>query len=447
MKKNIKKGSLCRTIICAALIASFMLTAYGCGSSSRMDESITAGAPDGIKSTTAGTAADGYEAFDGGDDGLTEAAAEYGAMDVAKSVADTNGGDAPGTPETIDEVPEKELPAAGQLTAGQWNDNENRGFFTNLVNSGTIAFPSFGLDPTNRIAITVNDKDGKPAANASVRLLDSAGKVIFESVTNKEGIAYLFEHTAGAGVSAEVEILGNKQTFELPAVNGGGQSGDKKTSDRELTVTFDGSGTLYKNMDVMFIVDATGSMFDEMLFLQSEFTEITKEIGTKDTRWSVNFYRDEGDDYVTKCSPFSTDIKDIQKNLNKEEADGGGDYPEAVAQVLTETMFADDWSSDSVKLAFLIFDAPPHEGKEAELQAAIEEAARKGIHLIPVVSSDSDRDTELFGRAAAIMTDGQYVFLTDDSGIGNSHSEPIIGSYEVRPLYDIIIDIINGYKQ
>ena len=91
-------------------------------------------------------------------------------------------------------------------------------------------------------------------------------------------------------------------------------------------------------------------------------------------------------------------------------------------------MFTDDWKEDSVKLAFLIYDAPPHDGKEKELIAAAQKASERGIRLIPVVASDNDRDTELFGRALAITTGGTYVFLTDDSGIGNSHEEPIIGS-------------------
>ena len=77
----------------------------------------------------------------------------------------------------------------------------------------------------------------------------------------------------------------------------------------------------------------------------------------------------------------------------------------------------------------------------------IKEASAKGIHIIPIVSSNSERDTELFGRALAIATNGKYVFLTDDSGIGDSHLEPIIGYYEVQSLYDIIIDIVNEYKQ
>ena len=75
------------------------------------------------------------------------------------------------------------------------------------------------------------------------------------------------------------------------------------------------------------------------------------------------------------------------------------------------------------------------------------EAAKKGIRLIPIVSSNSERNTELFGRAGAIVTGGTYVFLTDDSNIGDSHLEPIIGEYKVEKLYDIIIRVINEYRQ
>ena len=37
------------------------------------------------------------------------------------------------------------------------------------------------------------------------------------------------------------------------------------------------------------------------------------------------------------------------------------------------------------------------------------------------------------------MTNSNYVFLTDDSGIGEAHLEPIIGDYKVEKLHDIIV--------
>ena len=197
----------------------------------------------------------------------------------------------------------------------------------------------------------------------------------------------------------------------------------------------------------MFIVDTTGSMSDEMLFLQSEFSAIAKEVGTEDTYYSANFYRDEGDDYVTKLNDFTNDVATVQSQINAESADGGGDFPEAVGKIMNETLSNGKWSDDSVKIAFMIFDAPPHEEDSDEVAQAVKDAAKKGIRLVPIVSSNTERDTELFARGAAICTGGSYVFLTDDSGIGDSHLEPIIGDYKVEKLHDIIVRIIGDYRQ
>ena len=133
--------------------------------------------------------------------------------------------------------------------------------------------------------------------------------------------------------------------------------------------------------------------------------------------------------------------------ISSEYAAGGGDTPEAVSDILYETITSNgDWRSDMNKVCFLIFDAPPHYGTEDRIVEAVESAAARGIHVVPVVASNAERETELFGRTLAICTDGEYVFLTDDSGVGDSHLEPIIGDYSVELLHDIIVRIINGYK-
>ncbi len=341
-------------------------------------------------------------------------------------------------------------PQAGLLTAGEWNDNANWGFFSNLVNSDTIQFPSFGLDPRYRYKTTVKNKDGQPVVNAKVTLYGYNNNVLWTTVTDHNGVAYMFATQKNEGTSFTVESDGKTEEYSFVTdslVPADQQQGIPQTTADEANVTFDGTGKKHQKTDIMFILDATGSMSDEMLFLQKEFTAISDEVGDANTRYSVNFYRDKGDDYITKCYDFTNDIQGLQEKLNSESAEGGGDAPEAIAEIFEETIGKSNWDEDAVKLAFLIYDAPPHDGKEQSLQQSIKLAAEKGIHLIPVVSSGSERGTELFGRAAAIMTNGTYVFLTDDSGVGNSHMDPIIGSYNVEKLYDIIIRVINQYKQ
>ncbi|RXM39331.1 hypothetical protein BOQ62_12185 [Chryseobacterium sp. CH21] len=45
-------------------------------------------------------------------------------------------------------------------------------------------------------------------------------------------------------------------------------------------------------------------------------------------------------------------------------------------------------------------------------------------------------------RTFALLTNGTYTFLTDDSGIGNSHIKPTIDSYEVEKLNDLLLRLI-----
>lgn len=332
------------------------------------------------------------------------------------------------------------------LTAGVWNDNANWAFFSNLVNSGTIDFPVFGLDPANRVKATIVDAAGDPVRGEKVVLHDAAGAEIWRGVSGKDGAAYLFYPDGREPGS--VSAGGVTEYLAVTVADSDSQQGEPTMQQiDDVTIAVDAAPVAAKNLQVMFIVDTTGSMSDEIAYLQKDFAAIAADAGNDGIEYSVNFYRDEGDEYVTRCNGFTSDIAAVQSLLNREYADGGGDAPEAVAQILTETItYNNDWRDDCNKLAFLIFDAPPHDGTDVAIDAAVRNAAERGIRLVPVVASNADRETELFGRALAIMTNATYVFLTDDSGVGESHLEPIIGDYTVELLHDVIVSIINDNR-
>ena len=70
----------------------------------------------------------------------------------------------------------------------------------------------------------------------------------------------------------------------------------------------------------------------------------------------------------------------------------------------------------------------------------------QGIRIVPVMSSGADETTETLCRHLALYTGGQFVFLTDDSGVGGSHREPVTTvDYEVKPLIQILNDVITEY--
>ena len=73
--------------------------------------------------------------------------------------------------------------------------------------------------------------------------------------------------------------------------------------------------------------------------------------------------------------------------------------------------------------------------------------AANGIKIIPVAASGIDRNTEALLRLMAIFTDGTYVFITDDSGVGNHHITPSVGEYQVESLNGLIVRLINKYSE
>jgi len=104
---------------------------------------------------------------------------------------------------------------------------------------------------------------------------------------------------------------------------------------------------------------------------------------------------------------------------------------------------AQQWRGGNVvRLLFLLADAPPHEENIENYVSAVLEAKEQGIQVFPVASSGVDDATEYLLRLASLYTKGRYLFLTDDSGIGNEHKEPTIPCYLVTRLNDLITRII-----
>jgi hypothetical protein len=209
-----------------------------------------------------------------------------------------------------------------------------------------------------------------------------------------------------------------------------------------------GSARAHDELDVQLLLDTTGSMGDELSYLQSEFDAIAKQVRAKypnvTPHWSLVVYRDHGDAYVTRAFDFTTDTTRFRENLRAQHADGGGDTPEAVVEGMT-TALAQHWrgGANVAKLAFWVADAPAHPGEAAKLAERIREAKAKGVHVYPIASSDADDDAEYEMRSAAQITGGRYVFLTNDSGIGHSHAEPHIPCYNVTRLDHAVVRMID----
>ena len=87
-------------------------------------------------------------------------------------------------------------------------------------------------------------------------------------------------------------------------------------------------------LDVVFLLDATGSMGDEIDAVKEKIQEMIAQIAVgdpaPDVRFGIVAYRDRGDEYVTAVYDLTRDIDRIIGNLGQIQASGGGDYPESL---------------------------------------------------------------------------------------------------------------------
>ncbi|HMI94740.1 MAG TPA: vWA domain-containing protein [Polyangiales bacterium] len=197
--------------------------------------------------------------------------------------------------------------------------------------------------------------------------------------------------------------------------------------------------TAHQMLDIALVIDTTGSMGDEITYLQTELVAISQEIATAypeaQQRWALVAYKDVGDSYVVRKFDFIDNVTMFNQQLAMLSAAGGGDTPEAPDAALAE-MVALDWraEADVARLAFWVADAPHHDGNAATMAEAIRDSHELGVHVYPVASSGIGELTELTMRSSAQLTGGRYLFLTDDSGVGGAHKEPTIPCYFVTRL-------------
>ena len=338
-------------------------------------------------------------------------------------------------------------PQSGLVTAGEWNDLDNWDFYQKtLMKEPFKGFPDDWQMYTNhRIAVAITAKN-KPAANATVTLFRN-DTPIWTAKTDNLGRAELWVGAFQKEKELNTTLLRlkvNEQWVSTAAIS------ETQVNRIALDEALPSPTNL---VQIAFMVDATGSMGDELEFLKMDLKKVINEVQKTNTQLKIStatvFYRDEGDEYVVKHSPFTEDINQTTEFISQQRADGGGDFPEAVDKALVQLNQL-QWQPEArTRIAFLVLDAPPHNKPAviSSIQYSVKTAAASGIKLIPVVASGIDKTTEFLMRFIAMYTNGTYVFITDHSGIGNKHLEPSVGEYQVEKLSDLMVRLIKKYSE
>lgn len=360
--------------------------------------------------------------------------------DYADALAPAPGEELEGCFEDV--IPGQQL-QAGVLTGGEIRDLKNWDNWLRGLSDGYMEKWSMVLK--QRVSVYVHYGD-TPLGNIHVRLLQDE-TVLYEAVTDIEGNAYLFYQYA-----ADSEE--NPTGIQIQAADGSWLSYDYSQNyadNQVLDVELEQENQAVR-VDLMYVIDTTGSMGDELEYLKAEIQDVIERAAAQtgaEIRTSVNFYRDEEDEYVVKYYDFRDDAKEVAALVGEQSANGGGDEPEAVHTALDNALHQHSWSEDStVKLMFLVLDAPPHDDDEVKKQllSLTEEAAAMGVRIIPVAASGASEDTQQLLRSMAIMTGGTFIFLDDNSGVGYGHTVTVKPEeYSSEYLNEMMIRIIGEY--
>lgn len=334
-------------------------------------------------------------------------------------------------------------PSASGLRAGFADDNKQFNYFVNFLEKYRKV-PHFPLKIDERIRFQVEDAEGDSIANADITIA-VGNKVIVSGKTMADGSFLFFPG----------EYSRNYQIYDVSADIGSDILKTAISRDGQRVVTIK-SGSIRQvpqtvPLDIVFIMDTTGSMGEEIQRLKTTIELIHLNLTSLSSRPEVRFgmvlYKDVGDEYNTKVIPLTKDLDDFQTALNKVEASGGGDYPENLQAALDDTINTMDWNTEGIRLGFMITDAPPHLDYDDGLSYAdsAKQGKERGIKLFSVGTGGLDITGEYVLRQIAQYTSAKYIFLTygetgeSEGGSAGTVSHHTGANFQTDKLEAIII--------
>jgi len=375
------------------------------------------------------------------------------AEDVGGDGGDASDGCVSGDPGDPDEGDSWDEPNQnGGLEGGEIDDNELYEEFLGYIDQKLSVF---GTDPMvhyleigQRHYIEVVDASGRHIPDAAVTLV--AGQQTISGRTRADGQFAFFPLAYGDG-AAEYSVTAQSSV--------GTGTGTLQSQDK-LTITLDGEAQTDRPVavEIAFILDATGSMGEEIDRIKTTITQIASRIaeldGTTELRFGLVDYRDRGDAYVTHAVDFTSNIEAFQSAVNNVYAGGGGDMPEELNAALHKGMRQLSWKEDAaLRLCFVVADAPAHhyEQEEYVYDQAMKDGARMGVKFFPIASGGSDGIAELQFRQLAQFTQGHFIFVTEgngsSSGSGGSDYDVDENDFQVEKLDDLIVRLVEEEVQ
>ena len=378
-------------------------------------------------------------------------AAESGMPPAAVSeIAPRVGSASTRAPQDLQDAPRQ---AFAQVTAGVVDDNADFGEYLAYRQRQASSPNRLNVrdrDITERYRLSVNDAAGRPVPDALVSVHAGGLAQALWARTDAAGQVWLHPRAAGLGNELlQVQVSKPSSHGELR-----GNALLRRGQRDALQVRLDASlPTERARLDLVFLVDATGSMGDEIDKLKRSMRAIAEQVAALPSQPDVCFalvaYRDRGDEFFVRGLDFTNDLAALQRQLDVLRAAGGGDYPEALNEALHTAVHRLSWRGDgATRMVLLVADAPPHldygsPWYDDDMQGAL----ARGIKLFTLGASGLDASGEYIYRQMAQFTGGRFVFLTYDkarqpsSGPGRETVHDV-ANYSVETLDKLVVRLV-----
>jgi len=432
-----------RVVALVAGVAVSTLIAGACASGSR---------DTAANGSSSGSATKGGAISGGGGDGWADCAAPctFDGDGTGSAEVATDSGVAPAAPTTPPMGGVSTPAPTGPVTAGSVDDNLDWDEYLRYRQEfDAKAIPVDRITVEGRQVLTVVDSADRPVLGASVEVRDGGGDVVARLTTYADGRALFHPPTT-------VDPSSQQRPRYTATVTKGAASTDvvldpeTRAYDVRLDAAAASAGV---SLDVVFLIDTTGSMGDEIDRLKANISSMSEKIGelpvAPDVRYGMTLYRDRGDLFETRTFDLTDDQAAFAAALEEVQADGGGDTPEDLNAGLRDALDRQSWrGEDTVKLVFVVADAPPHLDYEGSTSYAttVVDAAARGIKVLPIGASGLDEQGEYVMRQLAQVTLGRFVFLTYGvDGVSPGESTPMNverDQYSVLPLDELVVKLV-----
>jgi Mg-chelatase subunit ChlD len=187
-----------------------------------------------------------------------------------------------------------------------------------------------------------------------------------------------------------------KDFSKLASKTKGGYQIVRHVNEVSLTIKNVISRNVKTGTDILFLVDKTGSMSDDIEEIKTGMKMILKSLRKKkDIRFGMAFYGDRtSDSKWFFSSDFTTDYNLVESRIQDITAGGGGDEPESVYDGFFEATKRMDWDESRQKMVIILGDAPSQVREKSNymLEDVVEFANTHGIttNFFPILLATND---------------------------------------------------------